>query len=291
MRLVHHGDGAGAPQQRRELLALGVRHQVAGRVLEVRDQVGQLRPGLPQEAAHGSEVPAVDVHRQPDAPGPGPAQRRVRVRVAGALHQHAVAGADQALRDHGECGQRSGHHHDLRRVRRQTTGVVGPGHRLLEGRHAGGEVPVSAEVAGQVLHGLGVRRPDAGQRRRCGTVQVDHVVVGGRRCEGPVEAAPPASGQTGVRAGPLARRGEPALDQAGVRPGDGRPRDAQGDAQVAFAGQPEVDADPAVADQQPQLVGESRVRGPTVEARGEGGQAWCSNGSDHAVHSLTSGYL
>jgi hypothetical protein len=227
VRLVHDGDRPGSPQEHRELLSPSPRHQVAGRVLEVGDQVGQGGPRRPQHATERVEIPAVDVHGSADETSPGAAQSRERVGVSGRLDQHAVARPHQGLSHDGESGERPGHHHDLRGVGRQPARVVRRGDGLLEHGDAGGEVAVAAEIARQVLECLGVRRPDArhGGRRR--GVEVDDVVAGGRRREGPVQSAAAPARQPGVGAGALLGLGETALDEPGVRAGHGGPGQPQ----------------------------------------------------------------
>ncbi len=228
VRLVDDRHRADPPQERGVLLALGVGHQVAGGVLEVGDQVGELGPRLAHDPVDRVEVPAVDVHRYAGQPRAGAAQRLEGVGIARRLDEHAVTSAHQALRHDGEGRQGAGHDHDLGRVGRQSARVVRRGDGLLERGDAGGEVAVPAEVAREVLDGVGVRRADAGQCRRGGAGEVDDVVARGLRVEGAVEPSAAPAGQPGVGAGALSGLGEAALDQPGVRAGDGRPREARG---------------------------------------------------------------
>ena len=117
VRLVDHGDRARGPHVGGVRLPLLVAHQQPGRVLEVGDQVGQPRRGLPQRGAHGVEVPAVRVDGRGREPGAAGAQRLGGVGVDRGLDQHPVAGAGERLGD--DRGRRQGArgHHDLARGR------------------------------------------------------------------------------------------------------------------------------------------------------------------------------
>jgi hypothetical protein len=290
VRLVDDRDRPRAPQDRGVLLTLGVAHQVARGVLEVGDQVRESRSRLSHHPTDGVEVPAADVHRHRHVPGPGAAERGVGVGVARRLHEHALARADQCLGHDHQSRQRARHDQDLVRRRRQTARDVRLCDRLLQRGQAGREVAVPAEVERQVLHGVGVRRGDAGRRGRRGTAQVDHVVVADVGGQGSVERLASPAGDPRVGARSLPGHREPALDQRGVGPGDGGARDAERDAQVALAREPEVDVDAPVPDQQAELVGEPGVRRVAVEVAREGREPGGGNGSRHAVHCLTIGY-
>ena len=150
---------------------------------------------------------------------------------------------------------------------------------------------MAAEVRRQVGRRLGVRRGHARRRRGRGAVEVDRVVVAGPGEQRPVVGPGPPAGDPGEGAGTLPGLGVPALAQGGVRPGDGGPRDTEPLGELALAGQPDVEADPAVADQQAERLGEAGVRRVAVEPVDEGGGPGRADGLRHAGHCLTIGYL
>ena len=212
--LVDHQVGAGLRGGGDEPLPQRRGHQVAGRVLELRDQVRQPGPGLPQGAQQQLVVPARVVEAQPvrDDPGPAGGERGQRVRVGGRLHQRRAAGRQdqpdhQVQRVLGAVGD-----HDLFGAGGQAPGGVERGDRLAQLADAGRVVAGAAEVAGQVLGGVagGVHQLRRGGER--GAAEVDHVPVVGRRPETEVRhpvagrAAPSSSRRrAGWRACPVSR--------------------------------------------------------------------------------------
>ena len=139
------------------LLALGVGHQVAGGVLEVRDQVGQRGRVLPQPGRDRVEVPAVGIDRGGHQPGAPVPQRLGRVGVHRRLDLHPLARGGEGLRHDRDGAQCARGHHDLAGVGRQPPRVVRRRDRLLERRQPGGVVAVPGEVGRQVVHRGGVR--------------------------------------------------------------------------------------------------------------------------------------
>ena len=151
VRLVDDRHGAGAAQVGGVRLALGVGHQQAGGVLEVRDQVGQPRApsaAAPRRTASRSQ-PSGSTGEAPSRAPPVP-HRLGRVGVDRRLDQHPVARTGERLGDDRGRGQRAGRDHDLLGVGRQPARVVGPGDRRLELGQPGREVAVAAEVGRQL---------------------------------------------------------------------------------------------------------------------------------------------
>ena len=80
------------------------RHQRAGRVVEVGDEVGQPRRGLAQRGPHRGDVPAAaGRHRHGDESRADAAHAVDRAGVGGQLGQHPVARADQQLQQQVEA--------------------------------------------------------------------------------------------------------------------------------------------------------------------------------------------
>ncbi len=289
--LVHDGHGAGPPQVGGVLHPLLVGHHVTGRVLEVGDQVGQPRRGLPQRRADGVEVPALGVDRAAGDPGAPLADRLRRVRVDRRLHQHPLARTGQRLRDDRGRRQSARRHHDLVGVGRQPAGVVRRGDGLLQPGEPGGEVAVPAEVRRQLGRGLGVRRREPGRRGGGRAVQVDRLVVAGAGEQRAVVGPGPPAGHPGEGARAAAGLGVPAVAELGVRPGDRGAGDTERVGELALAGQPGVEGDPAVTDQQPERLGEPGVRRGAVEVTDQSGHARGVDRTDHAGHFRTIGYL
>ncbi len=96
-----------------QALALGRRERAAGGVVEVRDQVDQLRRGaFPQEALQRLHVDAVLLQRHADALGAEPLQEEQRAVVGRLLDHHPVPGLDQVLKQHRPGLERAvGDHH------------------------------------------------------------------------------------------------------------------------------------------------------------------------------------
>ena len=210
-------------------VAVGLTHQEPGRVLEVRDQVRELRRGLSQRGLDAVEVPPGVAQRvgQRRAHQPGAAQAECvdRIGIDRRFDHHPVAGPGQRPGDGGDGGQGAGRDDDLLGLGRQPAGGEGLGHpRLQFGqsrrqiavlgqiRRKGGQRPLSAR------HG-----PGGGGAR--GDTQI-HRVAARRHAErvaDPVVDLAAVDGNGGEGARPLPRHREAGRRKFGVGPGDRRP--------------------------------------------------------------------
>ncbi len=290
MRLVDHRDRARATQGGGVGLPLGVAHQVAGGVLEVGDQVGQPRGHLAQRRGDGVEVPAVGVDGRAGHPRTAVPDRERRVGVAGGVDQHPVARPGEGLRHHRDRRQRAVGDQDLPGVGRQAALVEGRRDRRLELGHPGREVAMTAQVRRQLGRGRGVRLGDARRSGGRRAVEVDRVVVALPRAQGLVAGPGPPARHPGEGAGPVPGRGVAGVAQGGVGAGDGGAGDAERVGELALARQPDVVADPAVADQVGERGGQAGVRRAAVEVTDQGGHPTGTDGRHHAGHCLTIGY-
>ena len=292
VRLVDDRDRAGPPEQRGVLLALGVAHQVAGGVLEVGDQVGQARPRLAHQAPDRVEVPAVHVHR-----APAPAGRR---RGGG---PRARWGSPATPRAHGRRGRPApgrrpsaptarparpgpGRGRWAGRARRTTrrSPPGGPAGRWGSSRGRRGSSGRSATASAYAA-----AMPGSG--RGGGAAEVDQSsspVVAGSACG---RAPAPAAREPGVGARALPGPANPLSTSAAYARVTVVRETPERDAQVALAGQPEVERrsgrrrSAAAARRPARRTPGLRSKPPaSVASRGGG------NGSRHAVHCLTIGY-
>ena len=189
------------PRGRRARAAPG--HPHAGRVVEVRDQVAQPRPGVAQRGAHLREVPAIRADRDADRHAPVRADRVERARVGRALHQHPVAGPRERAQREVPGVQGALRDQHLARLGRQTAAGQVRGDHRPGARQAERLVAVAAQLARELLRGHGGQCAEVGGRRQVGDREVDHVarrrgelvraVVARLRCRGP--AAGPAAGR------------------------------------------------------------------------------------------------
>ena len=285
-RLVDHRGRTGAGERGGHTFPLGVAHQGAGRVVEVRDQVGHpgghLAQGRQQALHVGSGDGGVWWHVHPDEPGTGVGQGRDRVGVGGALHDGPISGREQGTRRDRDTGQRPRDDHDLVGRGGQPAGGVRRGDRLPEHRQPRGVVAGAGEVGRELGGRLLVGGEHAGSRhrRRAGQVDLVEREVPGR--EQVVAAVAPGGRQARHAAGSLAGDEEAVVAQLGVRPGHGRAAHRQRLGQLTLARQAGSDRDPAVGDQHAQALRQPLVRRRAVELTEQGGYARRGEDAGHA---------
>ncbi len=263
--LVDHQDRArrtGGLDQGAALLFVG---QGSGGVVEVGDDVGQPRCGIPQDLTPAVHVPAAEplLHRHGHQPGARLPHQLKDVRVARGLHGDPLAASREEMADgvdgtHRPCGD-----HDLFGHRGDAASGVAVRDHLPQCGKAGRVVAVRVCVGRQFLQGAldGPRQPRlrGGQR---GASQVDHRA---ERFRGQRFEAPGRQRVAGRYGGPAAR--STARLQEALRPQrlvggrDGGPAEGQGQREFPLGGEPRGDRDPALQDEQTHAVGEGAVGG------------------------------
>ena len=292
-RLVHDQRRPRRARQSDQPLAVLGRHRQAGRVLVVGDQVRQPRIRLAERRREHLEVPAVVEHRHRDGPGARSAHG-VERRGVGRVLDDAHDPRDRTARA-GAASTRAAR----RRSRRSG--------RPWWARRAATDTRRSPRAAPAAR-----RRRSPGPGRCRGS---SAVALASAACRSPSGAAlaaqlrsitpppvPPGDGagaSAGIGGQPRPRtRAPPArqvalLAQRGVRGGRRRAAHPERLRQLALAGQPRAQRQPAVQHQQPHRAGERRVGGtagaPLPQQSGEmrSGQATVTG---HAGHFITIGY-
>ena len=142
------GAGPGLGDDVRQPLSVRSGHGVAGRVVVVGNQVGQIRGQLMDRGLHRVEIPAVLGHRDGHRTRPRGGDRRQRTVIRGLLDQHPVARLHVRRQDQADGMQRAGGHHDLVGLGGKSSLAISFGNRLPQcDRRRPARGPCSADRA------------------------------------------------------------------------------------------------------------------------------------------------
>ncbi len=259
-------------------------HEAAGRIVEVRYQVGELRHHLTQGRFDDLDVPAGVGHRDRHGTQPAAAHRLQGVRVGRVLDHDPVTGPAQQPQDEGERVLGAGGHQDLFGHGGQSP----PGEAFGDGgaqvRQAIGVVAGSVDMLGQLRGDPGERLGERLFRESGGGPgQVDRGVLGAE--ETGDAAGSPAVGQGRPGAGALAAVGVAALAEQVVPGGDGGPAGVEGCGQFPFGGEFDVQRNTAVQDESAHRPGQVAVGRPGPRQVGQQrGQLPAPQGPSGAIH-------